>query len=216
MRLTVAGQLRDFIPIKTFREVHHLPQTFGVALFELKDFSGLAAVDKGGAEMNELRQGMLQTLPQSFSLVDALTVADTLQAVFRNGLYGINEVIGLQVVEVEYAVAGFGDVLQNWMYALIRSHTAKSGPPQFQQIYGEWLNGSTRLSQQVHDYDHKGDIWHINIINNAYGRVGLRVKRGETFDYVQDGIYACPAEGYMASLLDDITRELSKRLDLSP
>ena len=215
MRLTINGQVQQFIPIKTFREAYQLPANFSIALFEPKDFTGLAAIDKGGAEMNELRQGMMQALPLSFTLAEALALADTLQAVFRNGLYGINDVIGLQVVEVEYAVAGFGDVLQNWMYALIRSQSAKSNLPPFQQIYGEWLDGSTRLSQQIHVYDYHGAIWHINIINNAYGRIGLRVKRVDTVDYVQDGVYACPAEGYMATLLEELTTQLAARFDIS-
>jgi hypothetical protein len=161
--------------------------------------------------MNELRRGMIKALPHTFTLTEALAVADTLQAVFLNGLYGINDLIGLQIVEVEYAVAGFGDVMQNWMYALIRSQSAKSSQPPFQQIYGEWLDGSTRLSQQVHNYNHDGATWHINIINNAYGRVGLRVKRGANVDYVQDGVYACPAEGYMAALLEELTGQLAAR-----
>lgn len=212
MRLIVAGQLQNFVPLKTYREVHHLPDSFSVALFEPKDFAGLAAIDKGGAEMNELRQGMLNSIPETFSLVDALTLADTLQAVFRNGLYGINETIGLKVVEVEYAVAGFGDVLRDWIYGLIRSQSTQSAVPQFQQIYMDWLNSSTRLSQQVHDYQCNAETWHIKVINNAYGRVGLRVQRGDTVDYVQDGVYACPAEGYMTTLLAEITAHLTTGL----
>ncbi|MDQ7027859.1 MAG: hypothetical protein Q9P01_22270 [Anaerolineae bacterium] len=212
MRLIVDGQVQDFVALKIFRDVHHLPDTFGVALFEPKDFTGLATIDKGGSEMNELRQGILDSIPEAFSLMDALTVADTLRAVFRNGMYGINDVIGLKVAEVEFAVASFGDVLRDWVYALIRCQSTQSAVPQFQQIYGDWLNASTRLSHHVHDYSHKSETWHINIINNAYGRVGLQVQRGAIADYVQDGMYACPAEGYMMTLLTEVTALLTMRL----
>ena len=82
MQVTVDGQVHDFIPIKVYREAHSLPPTFSIALFEPKDFTGLAAIDKSGAAMNKLRQAILNTLPQSFTLKDALALVDTLQAVF--------------------------------------------------------------------------------------------------------------------------------------
>jgi hypothetical protein len=163
MRLVIEGQSRELIALKVFREAHHLPDTFSVALFEPKDFTGLAAIDKAGNELNQLRQGILDSVPQSLTIANALTQADTLQAVFRNGLYGINTVVGLKTVEVEYAVAGFGDVLRNWLYALIRARSTNSSPDFF-QIYAEWLNASMRLSQQIHAYPHQDQTWQINII----------------------------------------------------
>ncbi|MCI0709329.1 MAG: hypothetical protein L0154_04120 [Chloroflexi bacterium] len=204
MHLTTDGESHEFINVKAYRQQHGLPETFSVALFEPKDFTGLAAIDKAGAEMNELRQAILDTVPEKLTIANVLATADTLQELFRNGLYGINERIGLKVVEVEYAVAGFGDVLRNWVYALIRAQSARVEPPDFQQVYHDWLNSSARLSQRVHDYDHRQQQWQVQIVNNAYGRVGLRVQRGDMVDYVDDGVYACPAEGYMTVLLAEI------------
>jgi hypothetical protein len=212
MQVTVDGQHHDFIPIKVYREAHSLPPTFSIALFEPKDFTGLAAIDKSGAAMNKLRQAILNTLPEAFTLNDSLSLVDTLQAVFSDSLYAINDVIGLKVTEVEYAVAGFGDVLRGWLYAVIRAHATKETAPQFIQMYHNWLDNSMRLSHDIHPYQHEGKQWEINIVNNAYGRVGLRIQRGNAVDYVQDNVYACPAEHYMTLLLTEVATQIEQRL----
>jgi hypothetical protein len=206
MRLIIENAERQLIPIKDFRQAHALPESFSVAHFEPKDFAGLAAIDKAGQEMNSLRQGLLDMLPASLNKMALLSVSDGQREAFRAGLYSINEKIGLKPEEVEFAVSGFGDVLQNWAYALIR------GNADFRAIYTQWLNDSVRVSQNVHEYAQQGQIWRVNILNHAYGRMGLKVQIGDAVYYLTDSIYSCPAEGYMLGLLGDICEAMNARL----
>jgi hypothetical protein len=206
MRLIIDNAERELIPIKDFRQAHALPESFSVALFEPKDFSGLAALDHAGQEMNQLRQGVLDLLPTTIPKYDLLELAEGLQAAFRAGLYAINGQIGLKIEEVEFAVAGFGDMLRNWVYALFARRA------DFKAIYYQWLNDSIRVSQNLHEYSHQGQLWRVNILNHAYGRMGLKLQIGEDVYYLADSVYSCPAEGYMLGLLGEICEAIKARL----
>ena len=92
MRLTIAGTPRDLIPIQQFRQQHNLPESFGVAQFEPKDFTGLAVIDQAGAEMNDLRQSLLAAIPPTLTLATLPPLFTRLQAMFRTGMYAINEI----------------------------------------------------------------------------------------------------------------------------
>jgi hypothetical protein len=197
---------RPFTLLREFRQTHALPDTFGVALFEPKDFAGLAAIDQAGQEMIGLRQGILDLLPPSIKKLDLLDIVDGLQAAFRAGLYSINSKIGLKTEEAEFAVAGFGDMLRDWVYVLF------AGEGDFKTVYYKWLNDSIRVSQTVHEYPHEGQVWRVNILNHAYGRMGLKVQIGEDVYYLADGVYSCPAEGYMLALLSEICAGIQERL----
>lgn len=211
MKLLVDGEIQEFIPLKEFIQSQNAPRDFSVSLFEPKDFHGLAAIDKAGAEMNELRQSLLGAVPDELKIVDLLSFVDRMQATFRAGLYAINAVIHLKPEEVEFAVAGFGDVLRNWVYALIRGQAAKD-KLSFTAVYYQWLNDTARLSQELHHYEHAGAVWQVQVVNHAYGRAGLKVNTGENTFYVADSAYACPAEGYMALLLAEIGDKIQARL----
>lgn len=211
MKLVIDGTLQEFIPVKAFVQAHQLDSNFSVALFEPKDFHGLAAIDKAGAEMNELRQALLNAVPDTLKISDLLSFSDRMQATFRAGLYAINEQIRLKPEEVEFAVAGFSDVLRNWTYALIRGQSAR-GDLSFSGIYYQWLNDTARLSQEIHRYEHDGKQWQVQVVNHAYGRAGLKVDTGEKIYYLADSVYACPAEGYMAVLLADLGKLIQERL----
>jgi hypothetical protein len=206
MHLIIDNAERELIPIKEFRQRHALPDSFGVAFFEPKDFAGLAAIDKAGQEMNELRQGQMKMLPEKITKMDLLNISDEQREMFRAGLYSINDKIGLKPEEVEFAVAGFGDVLRNWAYALIRADA------EFRAVYYQWLNDSVRVSQEEHEYLHESESWRVHILNHAYGRMGLRVEIEENTYYLADGIYACPAEGYMQGLLGEICEAIQSRI----
>jgi hypothetical protein len=198
---------RQFILIREFRQAYALSDSFGVALFEPKDFTGLAAIEQAGQEMNSLRQGILELLPSAIKKQDLFDLIERLQAAFHAGLYSINEQIGLKPEELEFAVAGFGDMLRNWLYARF------AGQGDFKAIYHKWLNDSIRVSQDIHDYLHEGQVWRVNILNYAYGRMGLRVQIGEDLYYLADGVYSCPAEGYMLAFLGEVCAGIEERLN---
>lgn len=202
MRLTVDGAPRHFIPIKTFREAHNLPPEFGAALFEPKDYSSLGRIDRAGAELNHVRAAVLAAIPPGLTLQAWLGFAPELTRLFTDKLYEINPKVKLHDVEIEFAAAGFADVCQAVIYAMLRARGAP--PPPFEAIYGEWLDQSVRVSQTIHIYA----SWQVQIVTHAYGRAGLIVRAGAETYYVQDAALGCPAEGYMAALLAEVAARI--------
>ncbi len=213
MRLLIEGVLRDFVPIKQFRQQQQLPDDFGVAWFEPKDFSGLAALDQAGTALNHLRQQLLAALPNPIKLAQLPIILAALQQQFQSGLIAINDQVGLKEVEIEYAVAGFADVNQALLYDLLR-HRHAPKKLDFATIYYTWLNHSVRVSSTLHDVVHNDRRWLIQIVNHAYGRVGFIIHmEDKTTHYVQDTVYTCPAEGFMFTLLSELASNIIAGID---
>jgi hypothetical protein len=208
MRLTIEGQPRAFVPIKDFRARFDLPPAFGVALFEPKDYAGLGRIDRAGAELNAVRQAVLEAIPAQMPLQNWMAFLPELTALFRRKLYDINPHVGLKDVEIEFAVAGFGDVCQALLYALLRARAGGAPLPDFHQIYGEWLDSSARVFGEIYDYTHEGQTWRVRLVAHAYGRAGLMVDTGAETHYVYDPSLGCPAEGFMAALLGDVAERI--------
>ena len=204
MHLTIEGVLRAFVPIKAFRETYHLTPEFGVSLFEPKDYSGLGRIDQAGADLNAVRAAVLAAIPLTLSLQQWLTFIPELTRRFTDQLYAINPRVKLHDVEIEFAAAGFADVCQAVVYALLRTRDL-SAPP-FEAIYGDWLDQTARVSQTVHPYHD----WRVQIVTHAYGRAGLIVQMDSETAYVQDSALGCPAEGYMAALLAEVAAQIMR------
>jgi hypothetical protein len=212
MRLTLDGQPHDFTPIKAFRAQHNLPLRFGVGLFEPKDYTDLGRIDNAGVEMNALRNEVLTAIPLRIPLAELVTAAAHLAAVFRAQLYAINHTVGLRPGEIEFAYAGIADVTQAYAYALLHAHLTKSAPVSFEQVYRNWLQSSARVAETIHIYQHGSAVWQVQIVNHAYGRAGMIVRDANATYYVADAALACPAEGYVATLLTEICAALAERL----
>lgn len=212
MQLLIDGQLRNFTDIKAFREHYQLPDTFGVSFFQQKDFFGLGRIDESGRPLNDLRDDVLADIPPKLTLENLMDFYDRLQFLFRLRLYEVNKDIGLSNDEVEFAVSGFGDMNQSVLYALLRAKATNSQPPSFKTLYHDWVAQSARISAQTYTYAHLGALWRIQVVSSIYGRCGLLVDTGDTIHYLRDAVYACPAEGFMAALLSDITERVIKAL----
>lgn len=208
MKLKISGNDQTLIPIKEFRETHTLPDSFSVGFFEPKDFEGLGSLDNAGAEMNQLRHNILDLTPKSIDVPHLTRFIDHLQLQFQMDLFNINDAVSLKDAEVEFAVAGFGDVLRTMMYKMIPAKANKQDMPSFESIYYAWLNDSVRVSSQQHEYTHNDQVWRIQVINHVYGRIGLQVQTVDDISYVADGVYECPAEGFMFTLLKDLTYKI--------
>jgi hypothetical protein len=208
MELLIEGEWRVFIPIKTFRAAHDLPENFSVALFEPKDYAGLGRVDTAGAELNSVREAVLAAMPQSQPPQVWMTLIPQLQTLFTDKLYEINPRVGLKDVEIEYAGAGFRDVCEAAVYAVARARASGDPPPVFMQIYGDWLNSTARVSQTEHEYTRREATWRIQIVNHAYGRAGMIVRLDSETHYVADAALGCPAEGYMLNLLAEVAARI--------
>lgn len=204
MRLTIDGQMRDFMDIRSFRAEHTLPPEFSVALFEPKDYTGLASIEGAGAELNGVREAVLAFIPPTLTVSKFPDLVARLASFFRAELEAINLRVKLKPEEIDFAVAGFEDVCRALMYALIQAHATHTPPPDFGSIYAAWLDGTTRLSQKAHTYQYQGMVWTVHIVNHAYGRVGLIVEDGRLAHYVRDASLACPAEGFMFGLLGEV------------
>jgi len=202
MRLLINGVWCEFTPLKDYRATHQLPTEFGVSHFEPKDYSGLGKLDTAGSSMNNLRDRVLAATPRQRPITEWLGHSDTLQATFERELRYINPDIGLQEPEIEFAAAGFGDVVRAMVYAAVRGHA------NFDSVYAEWLHSSIKIASHSHDY---GEGWQIQVISHAYGRIGLQVTRQDVIDYVVDTRLACPAEGFMLQLLRDVTSHIQPR-----
>ena len=209
VQLQVANDLHTFTPVKAFRQTYQLPADFGVALFEPKDYSGLGRVDQAGAELNIVRQAVLDALPAQMPLFAWLDFIPSLAQLFQNKLDEINPEVGLKNVEIEYAVAGFRDVMLDFLYAMLRARSASEPMPDFRQVYFKWLSSTVRISSDTHHYIHEGEMWAVQIVNHAYGRTGLVVWTPQDTHYIQDSAQGCPAEGFMSSLLTDVAKRIA-------
>lgn len=204
------------ISITSFRAQYALPDSFGVNLFEPKDYTGLGRIDGAGLALNELRLAVVERIPQGLAPILMVMEIPTWQQFFQDQLEAINEHVGLRQPEIEFAAAGFGDALQAWAYALIGARH-DSPLPKFTEVYRDWLMNSSRLSAMLYDYAHQGMEWQVQVITNAYGRMGLLVHFDRTTAYaVLDSALACPAEGFMLKLLVEVAAKLSKTPSARP
>lgn len=207
MQFTIEGIPYDFISIKEFRAAHQLPTTFNITLFESKDYAGLGRIDAAGAALNQLRTAVIAALPERLLPLNWLSVLPDITLIFETQLYQINDQVGLRDVEIEFAVAGFSDALQAYAYAFAYANTTHTPLPDFQTVYAEWLNGTIKIFTQQHSYLLDGESCTIQVIAHAYGRIGLLIRAAATYA-VYDPLLACPAEGFMTTLLTEIAAHM--------
>lgn len=208
MQLVIDGEIRHFVPIKQFREAMNLPETFGMALFEPKDYSGLGKIDAAGTELNLVRRAVVEAIPAGIPLHEWLAYLPNLTRLLENKLHEVNAEIGLKSVEIDYAVSGFENVIHSLIYTLIRAHSEGQPAPDFDTIYQEWLDSSVRIASTVHHYTHNGETWPVQIVINAYGRVGMMVWTEQKTHYIHANQLACPAEGFMLGLLSEVAERI--------
>jgi hypothetical protein len=211
MQLIIDGIDQEFVPIQDFRRNFQLPDDFEVACFEPKDYSGLGRIDSAGGVLNGLSERILASLPTKQQPAGWMNALPSIVQSFERELYAINPSIGLREAEIGFAVSGFSDVLQQYVFALMRaqmSTLAAGRQPHFKQIYGEWLTSTVRVSQRVHYYGE----WKVQLVTHAYGRCGLIVRMGTETHYVYDGSLSCPVEGFMLRLMTDIAARIADGL----
>lgn len=193
------------MPIKDFRAAHNLPPEFGVTQFQPKDYAGLGRIDRAGAELNAVRSAVIGAIPEHIPMQNLLVIVDDLTRTFENQLAIINPQVGLREAEIGFAVAGFSDVCQAWVYALLRARASKAELPDFRTVYRDWLNSTIRLFSEVYVYP---PDCRIQVVAHAYGRIGLLIRTPDTTHAVYDPALACPAEGFMTTLLAEVCERL--------
>lgn len=204
------GHPHAFIPLRQARAALGLPPGFGVALFEPKDYTGLARLDHTSPALARLYETVLAAAAAT-STADLLAWAGQVTAVFTAELRQINPTVGLREPEITFAADSLSDVLRAWAYTLIRSRATYMPPPPFATVHHEWLMGTIRRSSTRHRFDHKHQVWNVQIVTHAYGRFGLIMEAdtapGDTgrILHIYDPALACPAEGFMTRLVETIT-----------
>ena len=219
MQLLIEQHYQTLIPMPSFREQWSLPQDFGVALFEPKAWTDLGSIEGAGRELAMVRQRVAQAVLAPLKPADLIAVIETLTRYFEQELQAVNVQIGLRAVEIDFAVAGFQDVLQAAAYRLIQLvQIYRIEPGQikekfdFSAVYQTWLDDSVRISTTVHRYPHGEIEFKVRVLNNIYGRVGLEIEvAGEKF-YVLDMGLACPAASYMRGLCGEVAQRLCEIL----
>jgi hypothetical protein len=213
MQLTIDGQMREFIPIQEFRTQHKLSSDFGVATFYHKNFEGKGSIQGAGAALHELRQATLDAIPEGKPPSNGwLTFSLELQLQFHRKLVEINPKVGLQQSEVEYAVAGFGDVCQAYIQAAMSARMRGRGMREFREIYQQWLDSVLFIAKEPFPYTHEDQAWQIRLIQYVYGLTGMIVQTEDEIYYVFDNRLACPAEAFMSALLSDVCAKIRTQL----
>ena len=96
MRLPVDGTLRAFVTLTAFRAAHGLPETFGVAHFQPKDWHGLGSIERVGAALVPLRERTVVAVPERVPAAAWLHHLSDVVATFETELRRVNPKIGLR------------------------------------------------------------------------------------------------------------------------
>jgi len=220
--MTALENSLPLISLEAFRAQFELPDTFGVAEFEPKNWVGLGSMDGAGQGLKRVEQAVLNMLPGQVSPAHLLDLGDGLSTRFYQELKIANQEIGLSPVEVEFAVAGFKDVLQGISYQLIQQYKLPGDPLQnlseafdVEKIYQDWMQANTQVSGTTHTYPHGDRVFACRVMYDPYGRLGLLVEvEGLTF-HVLDTSLACPAANFMHRLLTQVGNRIYRGLLLA-
>ena len=218
-QIKINYQPYELIPINIFRQTWQLPQNFGIKLFEPKDDVDLGSLDNSGQALNIIRDNVMAVIPNIIKQDKLMDYAEMLTQTFEYELIAVNETIGLKPVEVDFATAGFGDVIRAVVYKLVQLfHMYVNAPAKieaefnFMEIYWTWVDDSTRLGGNIYPYSTSEHEFEVRVIYNIYGRIGLEVVVNEEVFYVYDPILSCPASNYMLTLSEAVGKAVCQAL----
>ncbi len=206
--ITIDGTAHDFIALKDFRAQLGLPESFSIAWFQPKDFTGLGSIKGANSELAYVRQALLETLPDGFPPSGWSSLSVTLQIAFRRLLVEVNPHIGLKPEEIDYAVNGLGQVCYLLFQRCTHARMRGQPLPTFDEVHHEWLMSSVIVSPKIYGYPQGDEVWGVRVIEYAYGRVGMAVITPQGIFAVMDRQYTCPAENFMTLLLRDVVQHI--------
>jgi hypothetical protein len=216
MLLNIGGKEREFFPIREFRALFGLSPSFGVSLFQTKDYPVTGSIKNAGEELRSLHRALVDAIPDHMPASGWSSLSVTLQILFRNLLDEINPSVGLKRSEMDFAVNGLGQLCHMLMYACVQARMRGERLPSADAVYQRWLNTTVMVLPEVYPYIHQGHSWRIRVVQYAYGRVGLIVvtDAGAVF-YVHDNELSCPAEHFMGTLLRDVAARIIEAMEQS-
>jgi hypothetical protein len=205
--------VHQFEPIEHFRAEKRLPRDFGVRLFQPKNYAGLGSIYNAGESLRQLHDAVICAVPADIPPLGWQVALIKLQVLFQAKLREINSVIGLRQTEIDYAVNGFGEVTQRYLYALLSARMRRHALPTFDEVYVKWLDSTIVYTREFIRFlqEETDEVWQVQVAAHAFGRFGLIVQTPEETRYVLDPTIACPAEAFMVNLF----REVAGRLQLA-
>lgn len=212
MELSIDGQTQTLQPLADFRKQWGLPATFGMAHFEPEERTGLGKLEEAGDTLNQIKNTTLKSVAPMVSRSQLFDEAARLAYYFQQTLTTHNHQIGLSLVEIDFARAGFEDILRAVTDQLVRL-SYETTPAQicqqfnFPMIYETWLNNGVRVASTEHHFVHDDRLFLVQVIYNPYGRMGLRITVDDQTSYVLDTTFACPAASYMKSLSETVAQK---------
>jgi hypothetical protein len=204
----IRGQARQFIAIAEFRENYQLEDNFALELFQPKDYQELGSIEGAGSDLAAFYETILAAIPSHTPGSGWMAFLMELQILFRHQLYAINAHIGLKASEVDYAALNFGVICQEFISSLINKRMRDQTDACFDEVYKTWLNRTIEMSLRYF-YLYHDELWHIELVRHAYGRMGLIIKTHADTHYVYDASLACPAEKFMEQLSRAIAEKIS-------
>jgi hypothetical protein len=204
----IRGQVRQFIAIEEFRESYQLGDDFAVELFQPKSYQGLGSIEGAGAALATFYETIIAAIPSHTPKSGWMAFLMELQILFRHQLYTINAHIGLKASEIDYAVLNFGAICQEFISSLINKRMRGKVDACFDEVYETWLNKTIEISIPYF-YLYYDELWHIELVKYAYGRIGLIIKTPTDTYYVYDSSLACPAERFMERLSRTVAEKIS-------
>lgn len=195
----VNGHPRLFEPVRAYRARWGLPDTFALALFEQKPPDpGLGSMASAGAA------GALRAVA-AHTLAAYPRGAEAASAAFEAALAAHNDAVGLRSAEIDFAGAGFRDLLAAFAFAHVSATLRRTPPPLFDDVFAAWNADHTTVSSSELAYAHHGQAWVVQVVRTAFGRAGLKVSRpAADADWVSDPALGCPAEGFTLDLLREV------------
>ncbi|GAB4514582.1 MAG: hypothetical protein OHK0046_16880 [Anaerolineae bacterium] len=199
MKMSITSH--KWVPISFFRQQYALPDDFSVAMFAPRNYTPPGSIDRAGSALNMVHYAMLDAIPGERPSQGWLAFGLELQRYFTRLLWRINPLVCLRASEIEFAAAGFGEVLQAYLYEVQKTQMRGYPLPDFFTIYSHWLEEAVVFSARKYPYTHQGATWQVQLIQTRFGVGGLRVEMPDEEVFVRDTVYVCPAEGFMGRLL---------------
>jgi hypothetical protein len=201
--------LREAVPLAAFQAAHGLDERFSLSAIAPKDFAGLGST--GGLTFADFWQPICelqraQPAPLAGEAELRRAAQSAIEA-FETTLNRLNTRSQLTPEQVEFAVAGFADLLWQCIYALLSARR----PVDLDACVADAVAASLRRSSAYQTITANGGEWRVCTVSTLFGRIGILVEHGMQRWLVADNAYTCPMAQVMTRLVVATARGLQAR-----
>lgn len=216
MLLIIDGQPRPFMAVEQFRQLHHLPDDFGVSRFGWIQPPAHKRLAHVRDQFRELRDAVMRIVLHGNTSPDWMSFGLKLELVFRQRLLALSPVLELSPFEVDHFAGCFGDLCRSYIYYCLCARESQVSIPLFQAVYVEWLSKTTWISPMVQSYWHEGQQWRIQVITNAFGHAGLIIQAESETYFVEHVVEHNPTYRFVISLAVEVAARLGSAISRDP